>query len=239
MTPFGARMRELRAQRNLTLKHMAEALEISSAYLSALEHGRRGQPSPQLVRQICAFFGLFWDEAEALERLAQVSHPRVTVDTGGLSPRATELANQLADRIRRLDPGTIEEILALVAERPRREPVRFRRSVPVLPSLDIGRSLAFYEERLKAEVLFRTEDYAALRRGPVEFHLWLCHDPGIPRATGFRIEVEGLEALHAACARAGVLHPNAPLGERPWGLREFAILDPDGNLLTFFERVRR
>ena len=41
MTPFGAKLRELRKARGITLKEMAESLEISSAYLSALEHGKR------------------------------------------------------------------------------------------------------------------------------------------------------------------------------------------------------
>ncbi|HEV7369437.1 helix-turn-helix domain-containing protein [Arenibaculum sp.] len=117
MTPFGTRMRALRAERGVTLKQMAEGLNISSAYLSALEHGRRGQPSTQLVRQICAYFGLFWDDAEALERVAELSHPRIVVDTAGLSPGATELANQLAASIRRLDEATIEHLLAVLRER--------------------------------------------------------------------------------------------------------------------------
>ncbi len=42
MTPFGARLRALRAQRGVTLKDLAAALQVSAAYLSALEHGRRG-----------------------------------------------------------------------------------------------------------------------------------------------------------------------------------------------------
>ncbi|HSK39948.1 MAG TPA: helix-turn-helix domain-containing protein [Arenibaculum sp.] len=117
MTPFGARIRELRAARGVTLKKMADDLHISSAYLSALEHGNRGQPPIQLVRQICAYFGMFWDDAEALERLAQLSHPRVVVDTAGLGPRATELANRLAERIRTLDEATLERMLALLDER--------------------------------------------------------------------------------------------------------------------------
>ena len=44
MTPFGDRMRKLRSERGITLKEMAEALGVSSAYLSALEHGKRGRP---------------------------------------------------------------------------------------------------------------------------------------------------------------------------------------------------
>lgn len=114
MTPFGERIRALRSARGVTLKQMADELQISSAYLSALEHGYRGQPSPMLVRQICAYFGLFWEEAEELELLARRSHPRVVVDTAGLSPKATEVANLLAEHIDRLDEATLDQLLALL-----------------------------------------------------------------------------------------------------------------------------
>jgi transcriptional regulator with XRE-family HTH domain len=112
MTPFGAKLRELRRARGITLQEMARSLEISAAYLSALEHGKRGRPSPMLVRQICTFFTIIWDEAEELERLARISHPRVVVDTAGLSPRATELANLLAERIGDLDQAALDDLLA-------------------------------------------------------------------------------------------------------------------------------
>ena len=45
MTPFGERLRALREARGIKLKDMAEALGVSSTYLSALEHGRRSKPS--------------------------------------------------------------------------------------------------------------------------------------------------------------------------------------------------
>lgn len=114
MTPFGARLRALRAERGVTLKDLAAALQVSAAYLSALEHGRRGQPSAGLVHQVNEFFGLIWDDAEELARLARVSHPRVTLDTSGLSPEATALANRLARDIRRLSPEALAAIAALL-----------------------------------------------------------------------------------------------------------------------------
>ena len=46
MTPFGARLRALRAEREVTLQQLAGELQVSAAYLSALEHGRRGAPVP-------------------------------------------------------------------------------------------------------------------------------------------------------------------------------------------------
>lgn len=107
MTPFGARMRELRRLRGLTLQRMAADLGVSAAYLSALEHGKRGKPGPGLVMEICGYFGLIWDEAEALKRLADLSHPKVTLDTGGLSPQATAFANRLGECLRELDDDAI------------------------------------------------------------------------------------------------------------------------------------
>ena len=80
-------MRRLRAERGITQKHMAKAIGISPAYLSALEHGHRGQPSWDLLQRIIGFFNVIWDDAEELQRLAALSHPRVTIDTSGLSPR--------------------------------------------------------------------------------------------------------------------------------------------------------
>lgn len=103
MTPLGARMRALRDERGVTLKDMAKALRVSSAYLSALEHGRRGKPTWILLQRIIAYFNVIWDEAEELIRLAEVSDPKVTIDTGGLAPEATELANRLARDIGRLE----------------------------------------------------------------------------------------------------------------------------------------
>ena len=51
--------------------------------------GPRGRPGPGLVMQIAAYFELIWDEVDELKRLAQLSHPRVPVETGGLTPKAT------------------------------------------------------------------------------------------------------------------------------------------------------
>lgn len=111
MTPFGEKMRDLREQKGCTQKEMATHLRVSGAYLSALEHGNRGRPGPGLIHQICEFFELIWDDAEELKQLAERSHPRVVVDTAGLSPRATALANLLASTIHDLDEQTIQWII--------------------------------------------------------------------------------------------------------------------------------
>lgn len=114
MTPFGEKMRQLRAQNQITQAQMAKSLDVSAAYLSALENGHRGRPSWALVQKIIALFDLIWDEAEDIQELAKVSHPKVTVDTASLSPEATELANLIARRIKRLDDDQISEMLKII-----------------------------------------------------------------------------------------------------------------------------
>jgi hypothetical protein len=46
--------------------------------------------------------------------------------------------------------------------------------------------------------------------------------------------MDHLKMLYAQCTRERVVHPNGPLQTTPWN-REFAILAPDKNLVTFFE----
>lgn len=114
MTPFGQKVRELRKNRGISQKEMAEKLAISPAYLSALEHGHRGRPSWALIQQIISFFNIIWDEAEELENLARISHPRMKVDTSGLNASATELINLLHREIRNMNEDQIHQMLDII-----------------------------------------------------------------------------------------------------------------------------
>src|SRR6201995_3684011 len=114
MTPFGARLRAFGAERGVTLQRLAAELQVSAAYISALEHGRRGAPSAGLVHQVNEYFGLIWDEADDLSRLARLSNPRVTVNTAGLTPEQTALANRVAQVIHRLPPETVAALHAVL-----------------------------------------------------------------------------------------------------------------------------
>ena len=114
MTPFGAKLRELRGGRSLTQKQMAAALNVSAAYLSALEHGHRAAPSFEFVQRVIGYFNVIWDDAEELQRLASMSDPKVSIDTSGLTPQATELANQLAHRIASLSDEKVETLLSVL-----------------------------------------------------------------------------------------------------------------------------
>ena len=116
MTPLGQKIRAFRAERGLTLTRMAAALGVSAAYLSALEHGKRGVPRSGFLELVNACLNLGSDEAEELRRLAGISDPRVVLDPAGLSPKATELANLLAVRLGELDDSRIDALLAELRE---------------------------------------------------------------------------------------------------------------------------
>jgi transcriptional regulator with XRE-family HTH domain len=116
VTPFGRRVREHREQRSITLAQMAGVLGVTPAYLSALEHGKRGRPTFTLIQGVIHVLGVIWDEADELVRLADLSHPRVTVDTAGLEPEATLLANRLAREIGELEADELKRLAAVLDE---------------------------------------------------------------------------------------------------------------------------
>jgi len=121
MTPFGERVRQLRRERGLMLKDMASHLGVSSAYLSALERGERGKPTWTLIQGVLQYFRIIWDEADELTRLADLSDPRVKIDTANTDPRATLLANRLAREIRGLSPEELDEMLTVLDRAQERE----------------------------------------------------------------------------------------------------------------------
>jgi catechol 2,3-dioxygenase-like lactoylglutathione lyase family enzyme len=113
------------------------------------------------------------------------------------------------------------------------------RAVPVLASLDIDATQRFYADKLGFAVVARYDDYGIVERDGVQIHFWLTDDAGVPKATSCRVDVDDVDQLHEEMEASGVVHPNGPLTDQPWGLREFAVLDGDGNMITFGQLMRR
>jgi transcriptional regulator with XRE-family HTH domain len=114
VTPFGEAVRKLRQRKGVSQKQMAAALNVTPAYLSALEHGRRGLPTFDLLQRIAGYFNIIWDEAEELFLTARLSDPRIVIDTSGLDPKHTAFANRLAGEIRHLDTTAIDALTAIL-----------------------------------------------------------------------------------------------------------------------------
>jgi catechol 2,3-dioxygenase-like lactoylglutathione lyase family enzyme len=115
--------------------------------------------------------------------------------------------------------------------------------------------VAFYRDRFGFDASHETGDFAVLVRDDAVLHLWGATDddwrsredldrhPIRSGAESFlagtascRIEVSEVDALFAELQSAGVLHDVSRAGvtATDFGTREFATLDSDGNLLTFF-----
>lgn len=109
-------------------------------------------------------------------------------------------------------------------------------ATPVLASLDIEKSVAFYCDKLGfIRIYAKPSVYGIVQRNQIALHFWACQDPVIAKATSCRIGVKGIEALYQSCSDLGIVHPSAPLAEKPWGAKEFGVLDPDGNLVIFHQ----
>lgn len=112
---------------------------------------------------------------------------------------------------------------------------------------DLERSAAFYADVLGFTHESSSDDYAAMRRGNAVLGLGLARN--LPTAHPLRardrdrngigveivLEVDDVDAVVAAVERAGypVL---VPLAGRPWGLRDFRLVDPDGYYLRVTSR---
>ena len=113
-------------------------------------------------------------------------------------------------------------------------------AIPVLPVRCTMRAKAFYEK-----LGFRpvpgscgASDYLILRAGKVEVHFfhWPSLEPESSKALQ-HIRVHNADALHRAWSRVALpargVPRMTPLADTPWGVRQFALVDPDGNCLSF------
>ncbi|GJG89423.1 bleomycin resistance protein [Gemmatimonadetes bacterium T265] len=111
------------------------------------------------------------------------------------------------------------------------------RAVPTLPSRSLPATLAFYR-RLGFAGAAHTADagYAVLTRGDVELHFF-AHPALRPAEShaGCYVRVGDVDAWFAALSAAGLPRAGIPrleaVADKPWGMREFAVVDGDGNLL--------
>lgn len=108
-------------------------------------------------------------------------------------------------------------------------------AVPVMNVSDLAKAVPFYRDRLGFTVAFEFGPYAGVRLGPIEIHLNGDPDDFAARPLCCRFHVRGVEALHAAYNTEGVVKPDEDLRTTPYGMREFSILDPDGNRISFAE----
>jgi catechol 2,3-dioxygenase-like lactoylglutathione lyase family enzyme len=111
--------------------------------------------------------------------------------------------------------------------------------LPILPARNVDETIRFYE-RLGFSVVGRfggKRRYLVLMRDDAELHFFLL--PSLdPRTNinGCYLRIADADALYAEWR--AVLDGLAPPQDRDWGLREFTLVDPSGNLLRVGSPIR-
>ena len=119
---------------------------------------------------------------------------------------------------------------------------KFHQVQPILGTRDVAKAVRFYVDRLGFTLAFGVPtnegNYVGLRRGNVELHMQFQypHEMGTIR---LRIVVDDPDALYEEYKAKDVFYEGTRLADTPWGTREFALYDSDGNALTFYRDLTR
>lgn len=108
---------------------------------------------------------------------------------------------------------------------------------PKLPMRDKSVTWKYYHDMLGFEAAGTAdyEGYLMVRKDNVELHFFEFTTLNPLENYGqVYIRTDHIEELYRSLLEKGVpIHPAGHLESKPWGQREFSLLDPDHNLLTF------
>ncbi|MBH8574855.1 VOC family protein [Nostocaceae cyanobacterium CENA369] len=116
---------------------------------------------------------------------------------------------------------------------------------PMIPAgNDVEKSIAFYEQQLGFRKIHQEGNpikMAVVKRDSAEIFLLRNDDQHLAEGTTFRIQVDGIEQLYQEfqSQNGHIIHPNGELQTKPWGMKEFEIIDIAGVCITFYEPENR
>jgi hypothetical protein len=116
-------------------------------------------------------------------------------------------------------------------------------AIPILPSRSVINTLAFFKQLgFDGKIRGVGDSYAILTRGTLELHFFTHRElRPAESCAGCYLRVLDVEAIYQAFASANLPHKGIPridaLEYKPWGMREFALVDPDGNLLRIGQKL--
>lgn len=120
MTPFGLFMRKLRLEKGLLLKDIAEQMSVSSAYLSALEHGKKGPATGEFVSKLETKLKLDTAQREELRRAIRDSATNLAIPSK-VTPLGFQAAHAFARKLPNLSEQQLRQVLAVVEKKGRHE----------------------------------------------------------------------------------------------------------------------
>ena len=108
---------------------------------------------------------------------------------------------------------------------------------PKLPMRDKAITRNYYLNQLGFEEFGNTgfEDYLMVQKDTIQLHFFLFRELDPKENYGqVYIRTEVIDQVYRDFLdRKVAIHPNGSLQMKPWGQKEFSLLDPDNNLLTF------
>lgn len=110
---------------------------------------------------------------------------------------------------------------------------------PKLPMRDLRLTKDYYLNKLGFEELGDYGDYLIVRKNKIEIHFFQFSglDPKENYGQVY-IRTDNVNKLYEELLENNVeIHPNGRLETKSWGQREFSLLDPDNNLLTFGQAI--
>jgi catechol 2,3-dioxygenase-like lactoylglutathione lyase family enzyme len=113
-------------------------------------------------------------------------------------------------------------------ERP--EPMLWQ-ALPHLPVDDVAAAITYYEEVLGFSINYAQDDLGVMYRDKVTL-LLIDRTEAHSGIGSFTAYIKNADSLHDEFAGKGA-EIEAPPVSRPWGLRDFTVIDPCGNRLTF------
>jgi uncharacterized glyoxalase superfamily protein PhnB len=111
---------------------------------------------------------------------------------------------------------------------------RLMRAAPEIPVADLDRALEHYSDRLGFRTMSRMPEggYAVVQRDDVALHLF--SDGEAPMPVSLHIFANGLDQLEQELGARGA-RITQPVQSKPWGNRDFRVVDPFGNEIKFTE----
>lgn len=112
---------------------------------------------------------------------------------------------------------------------------------PKLPMRDKAATKTFYLNKLGFDQSGGDFDgYLMVKKDNIEIHFFEFKELDPKENYGqVYIRTDNIDALYKSFQDNQVkIHPNGSLQTKPWGQKEFSILDPDHNLLTFGQSVQ-
>jgi hypothetical protein len=110
---------------------------------------------------------------------------------------------------------------------------------PKLPMRNKSATRYYYINQLGFQEIGDYEGYLMVQKDNIEIHFFEFKELDPKENYGqVYIRTNDIDGLYKSMLdNKTEIHPNGTLQTKPWGQKEFALLDPDNNLLTFGQGV--